>query len=164
MRHYLIAGGQVTICRKPPTKLAKGDLLVSSSEELEASRLNTKQLVAVYDGLPGAEKLTKVSSRKAALDALWAALERLAATGKAAKKAAASQRPASKQAQVIAMLRRPQGATVDAIIAATGWQRHTVRGVISGALKKKLGLAIVSEKAAGGTRVYRIAQPERARA
>jgi len=164
MRHYLISGGQVTICRKRPTKLAKGDLLVKSSEDLEASRLNTKQLAAIYDALPGAEKLTKVPNRKTALERLWAALEHLPAAGSAATKAVASPRPASKQAQVIAMLRRPQGATVDAIIAATGWQRHTVRGVISGALKKKLGLAIVSEKVAGGTRVYRIAQPARERA
>jgi len=105
-----------------------------------------------------------VPNRKTALERLWAALENLPAVGRAATKAAASPRPASKQAQVIAMLRRPQGATVDAIIAATGWQRHTVRGVISGALKKKLGLAIVSEKVESGTRVYRIAQPERERA
>lgn len=63
----------------------------------------------------------------------------------------------SKQALVIEMLRRPEGATVRQISEATGWQAHTVRGALAGALKKKLGLAIVSEKPKGGERVYRIA-------
>ena len=63
----------------------------------------------------------------------------------------------SKQAQVLAMLRRPQGATLAQICAATEWQQHTVRGTFAGAFKKKLGLTIESTKEAGGERVYRIA-------
>jgi hypothetical protein len=63
----------------------------------------------------------------------------------------------SKQAQVIAMLRRPEGATIANICEATGWQQHTVRGTFAGAFKKKLGLDITSTKEAGGERVYRIA-------
>jgi Protein of unknown function (DUF3489) len=55
------------------------------------------------------------------------------------------------------MLRRPEGATIAEIVADTGWQPHTVRGAFAGALKKKLGLTIVSEKAEGRGRVYRIA-------
>ena len=63
----------------------------------------------------------------------------------------------SKQAQVIAMLKRPEGATVLQICNATGWQAHTVRGTFAGAFKKKLGITIESEKAQGGERIYRIA-------
>jgi len=63
----------------------------------------------------------------------------------------------SKQAQVIAMLQRPEGATLRQIMDTTGWQAHTVRGTLAGALKKKLGLTIVSEKSPGGERVYRLA-------
>ena len=63
----------------------------------------------------------------------------------------------SKQAQVIAMLKRPEGATIANICEATGWQQHTVRGTFAGAFKKKLGLDINSTKEAGGERVYRIA-------
>ena len=63
----------------------------------------------------------------------------------------------SKQAQVIAMLKRPEGATIANICEATGWQQHTVRGTFAGAFKKKLGLDITSTKEAGGERVYRIA-------
>lgn len=62
----------------------------------------------------------------------------------------------SKIDQVVALLRRPQGATIEAMIAATGWQAHTVRGAMSGALKKKAGLTITSDKV-DGVRIYRIA-------
>jgi hypothetical protein len=63
----------------------------------------------------------------------------------------------SKQAEVIRMLQRPEGATIRQICEATGWQAHTVRGTFAGAFKKKLGLTITSEKPEGGERVYRIA-------
>ena len=62
----------------------------------------------------------------------------------------------SKQATVIGMLKRPEGATIQQIVDATSWLSHTVRGTMAGALKKKLGLVIVSEKLAGTDRVYRI--------
>lgn len=63
----------------------------------------------------------------------------------------------SKQAKLIEMLKRSQGATIDEIAAAFDWQKHTVRGAIAGALKKKLGLDVKSEKVEGRGRVYRIA-------
>jgi len=65
-------------------------------------------------------------------------------------------RTGTKQELLIAMLRRPEGATVPEVVAATGWQPHTVRGTIAGALKKKLGLKIASEKVEERGRVYRI--------
>jgi hypothetical protein len=55
------------------------------------------------------------------------------------------------------MLRRPDGATVDQIGKALHWQKHSVRGAMSGALKKKQGLTITSEKTQDGRRTYRIA-------
>ena len=61
----------------------------------------------------------------------------------------------TKQAQLVAMLRRKQGATIAQIVEATGWQPHTVRGAFAGALKKKLGLTVTSEKV-DGIRTYRI--------
>ncbi|MBS0313342.1 MAG: DUF3489 domain-containing protein [Proteobacteria bacterium] len=63
----------------------------------------------------------------------------------------------SKQAEVVRMLQRPEGATVRQICDATGWQAHTVRGAFSGAFKKKLGLTLVSDKQRGGERIYRVA-------
>jgi hypothetical protein len=75
----------------------------------------------------------------------------------ATTKAAPRTRDNTKQAQIIAMLKRPEGATISQIVEATGWQPHTVRGTFAGAFKKKLGLMIVSEKASQANRVYRIA-------
>ena len=57
---------------------------------------------------------------------------------------------------VIAMLERPQGASVDELMAATSWQRRSVRGALAGAVKTKLGAAVTSEVADGGRR-YRAA-------
>ena len=65
-------------------------------------------------------------------------------------------RDGSKQAQLIAMLRRAKGATIDEIVEALEWQPHTVRGAIAGALKKKLGLNVTSEKDEKRGHVYRI--------
>ena len=65
-------------------------------------------------------------------------------------------RAGTKQAQIIAMLQRPEGATVAELVEATGWLAHTVRGSISGALKKKLGLPITAEKVEGRGTVYRL--------
>jgi hypothetical protein len=65
-------------------------------------------------------------------------------------------REGTKQAQLVAMLRTPEGAAIAEIVAATNWQAHTVRGAIAGALKKKLGLEVTSEKIDGRGRVYRL--------
>lgn len=65
-------------------------------------------------------------------------------------------REGTKQATLIAMLRAPDGATVAEIMTATGWQSHTVRGAMSGALKKKLGLEVTSEKVEDRGRVYKL--------
>lgn len=62
----------------------------------------------------------------------------------------------SKQATIIGMLQRAEGATIAQICEATGWQAHTVRGTFAGAFKKKLGLTITSAKPQGGERSYRV--------
>ena len=72
-------------------------------------------------------------------------------------KAAPRTRENTKQAQIIAMLQRPEGATISQIVEVTGWQPHTVRGTFAGAFKKKLGLTLSSSKDEHGQRVYRIA-------
>ena len=65
-------------------------------------------------------------------------------------------RTGTKQATLISMLRAPDGATIEEIMTATGWQSHTVRGAMAGALKKKLGLEVSSEKDDARGRVYRL--------
>jgi hypothetical protein len=63
--------------------------------------------------------------------------------------------PDTKHARVIAMLRKPAGATIAAIMAATDWQQHSVRGFLAGVVRKKLGLNLVSDQTDKG-RIYRI--------
>ncbi len=71
-----------------------------------------------------------------------------------------ARRSGTKQAILIDLLKRKKGATIEKIVEATGWQAHSVRGAISGTLKKKLGLAVTSEKPGDGPRRYRILAPK----
>jgi hypothetical protein len=128
-------------------------MVVSSKEELLAAPLNGKRLLALWNALPGVEKRRRVGDRAALIEQLWSAIERLPDP----EPRGDPQRP-TKQDVVIAMLRQPEGATVDEVASVTGWQRHTVRGVFSGTLKKKLGLTLASVTEERG-RVYRIAEP-----
>ena len=77
---------------------------------------------------------------------------------KAAEPKVPIQRAGTKQALLIAMLKRPGGVTMEEIVSATGWQSHSARGAMSGALGKKLGLVVTSEKELDRGRVYRISE------
>ena len=74
---------------------------------------------------------------------------------KAAKKTSGT-RDGSKAQKIIELLKRPEGATLGAIMKATDWQAHSVRGFLSGTIRKKLGLNVVSTKADDGQRAYTI--------
>jgi hypothetical protein len=67
-------------------------------------------------------------------------------------------RQGTKESLVIAMLRRPEGATLTQIGESTGWQTHTIRGFFAAALRKRHGLQVTSEKVEGGKRIYRVAE------
>ena len=103
---------------------------------------NLDQIIANAEGATAATSDPELEAAVAAAEAMWVKPRT---------------RENSKQAEVIRMLQRPEGATIGQICAATGWQAHTVRGTFAGAFKKKLGLTIVSDKPQGGERVYRIA-------
>src|SRR6516165_4385092 len=122
MRIYIISTDGITLCREPPAVVNEGEIIVASKQELYAAELSGKQLLALWNALPGVEKRRKVGDRDGLIDQLWSAIEALPDPERDAK------RP-SKQDEVIAMLRQPEGATIDEVASATGWQRHTVRGV-----------------------------------
>ena len=153
MRIYIIGNDGITLCGEPPAAVNEGEIVAASNAELRAAVLSGKRLLALWNSLPGVEKRKKVGDRNALIDELWSAIEVWPDP-----EPQSNAKCPSKQDEVIAMLRRAEGATVDEVASATGWQRHTVRGVFSGTLKKKLGLTLDSAKEARG-RVYRIAAP-----
>jgi hypothetical protein len=133
--------------------------------------------VAPFNDLKPVKKFT---SRKLAVARVWAAVQRLAANvaqparddapakgkakkspektaGRARAPKGASESRSNKKAEIIALMRRAKGVTLDEIIAATSWQRHTIRGFVS-LLGSKGGLKIESTKNAAGERCYRIAK------
>ena len=122
MRVYIIGNDGITLCREPPAAVSVGEIVVASSEELHAARLSGKRLLALWNALPDVEQRKKVGDRDALVDQLSSAIEALPEPQSDAK------RP-SKQDAVIAMRRRPEGATVDEVANGTGWQRHTVRSI-----------------------------------
>jgi hypothetical protein len=79
------------------------------------------------------------------------------AIGKPTQANTSATRPGTKQARMIELMRRPEGASIKEIAAETGWLAHTVRGTMTNALKKRLGLTLTSEKTNGEPRRYRIA-------
>jgi Protein of unknown function (DUF3489) len=107
------------------------------------------------DGTAFTLKATRAARQALGLDKPKRA-SKPARAAKASDGATKLPRADTKQARVIAMLKRPSGATVEQIIKATDWQPHSVRGFFAGALKKRLGIEVTSEQPEGGKRVYRI--------
>ena len=130
------------------------------------------RLVEIWNSLPGQKPVTKFTSHQAAVARIWKAIQSLAPdntaparharatksqSGKRAHRTQrATARRGSKTALVIEMLKRPHGVTLKDLMAATEWQAHSVRGFISGALGKNMGLVVNSAKRQDGERVYSI--------
>jgi Protein of unknown function (DUF3489). len=124
-------------------------LITGSDADWFISPVGYDALGRTPPALPTTHPDPEVEAALAATEAQWVA-EKQATTVKPRT------RENSKQAAVIALLKRPEGATIAQICASTGWQSHTVRGAFAGAFKKKLGLTITSEKPQGGERIYHI--------
>jgi Protein of unknown function (DUF3489) len=151
----------------------EGTEAFSNPQELAAlaGKWPGPRLVEIWNSLPGVEPVERFTSRQVAAARIWKAIQHLKANAGAPRRRVAPKKPSrrnkanrrtrlagrdnTKTAKVIALLQRPDGATLQAIMRATGWQTHSVRGFISGQLKKKLGLKVRSFQR-DGERVYSI--------
>jgi hypothetical protein len=130
------------------------------------------RLVAIWNSLPGVETVRKFRDRQTAVRRIWEAVQNVGATAgqhaptvaakrrRPAHKASKTKQPASarrgtKSERVLALLRQPAGATLKALMRATGWQAHSVRGFLSGQVNKKMKLKVKSFER-DGERVYAI--------
>jgi hypothetical protein len=124
------------------------------------------RLVEVWNSLPGVQPVERFTSRRVGTGRIWQVIQNLKPTGgaqrqlvglkkgSARKKATRKQRGKdTKTAKIIALLKRPVGASLNALMRETGWQSHSVRGLISGQLGKKMGLRVRSFQR-DGERVY----------
>jgi len=164
-------------------QIPEGQEHFASEKELAklAASWPTDRLVQVWNSFAGVapfddlKPVKKFTDRKTAVARVWKAIQRLDAPAapqaagvapktKVQRKAAKSEdatptaREGSKKAVVIDLLKRPDGASLKDIMAATSWQPHSVRGFISGTLSKKMGLKVESRKRPDGERAYQLAQ------
>ena len=145
-----------------------------SARELQyvTAKCSLEQLAAVWNQLRAGPPVKRFRDRKTGVMRIWKAVQNLKPSNPKAEDAARSKhasvipqtsrpentaedRKITRVAQVIGLLEQPGGASLKAIIAATGWQAHSVRGLISGHLRKKLGLRVKSFRR-DGERVYAI--------
>src|SRR5437868_15521515 len=108
MRIYVIGNDGITLCREPLATVSEGEIAVTSKEELHAAPLSGKRLLALWNALPGVEQRKKLGDRAALIDQLWSAIEALPDP-----EPESDAKRLSKQSEVVAMLRRPEVATVD---------------------------------------------------
>jgi hypothetical protein len=120
MRIYIIGNDGITLCHEAPAIVNNGEIAVASNEELHAAPVSGKRLLALWNALPGFEKRRKIGDRETLIDQLWSAIEAVPDP-----EPPSDAKRSSKQDEVIAMLRRPEGATVDEVARATGWQWQT---------------------------------------
>ena len=144
-----------------------------------ADDFSVSRLVGIWNKLPGVTPVQRFTSRQTALSRIWTALQSLEPKQKSTvrkpdvqvkvetRAEARGKRPVKEHEgrtrQVIELLEAEGGASLEQLVDATGWQKHSVRGFLSGTIRKKMGMEVISSKNANGVRVYRISAAARKR-
>jgi hypothetical protein len=149
-----------------PVHLPKAGCKFADAKELAGliAGWRLTRLVEIWNKLPNVKHVLRFADRGIAVKRIWGAVQALRPAkqrgipgrGRSPAKTDPVRRR-TKTDRIVALLKRPSGATINDIMAETGWQRHSVRGFISGQLSKRLGFRIESFKG-DGERVYRIIQ------
>ena len=172
MQRFLITPENRMVTIGDPATWAEGGAAFESEQELAKATSDwpASRLVEIWNGLPEVTAVRKFKDRATAVSRLWkqaqslppfvepAPVEEPTPVEVVEETAGKAEAGPSKKARVVAMLDTATGATLAQIMAATGWQKHSVRGFLSGAVGKKMGLTVVSSKTEDGQRVYRIQQ------
>jgi len=175
-RVFAIQNGDIRVCAPVNPKRAQHAGSETFASERELARLSIgwpiSRFVEIWNRLPGVKPVRQFTDRKTAVRRIWKTVQDLKNVSSKQTLAAGvpslgSERPdrlgsqkhtpgrRTKAEQIIALLKRPSGATISAMMAATGWQAHSVRGFISGQLRKKMGLQVKSFQC-DDVRVYAI--------
>ena len=160
MQRFLITSDNRMATVGNTTKAPEGGTAFDSEQQLAevTSDWPVSRLVEIWNGFPGVTAVRKFKDRATAISRIWKQAQSLPpfVEPKVEEAPNKNKEPGSKKAQVVAMLDAAEGVTLAQIMAATGWQKHSVRGFLSGAVGKKMGLTVVSSKAKDGERIYRI--------
>ena len=165
MQRFLITSENQMVTINSTGATLEGSTAFDSEQQLAevTSDWPASRLVEIWNGLPGVTAIRKFEDRATALSRIWKQAQSLPPFVEPApveevpaQQEAKSESGGSKKDLVVAMLDAAEGVTLAQIMAATGWQKHSVRGFLSGAVGKKMGLAVVSSKPKDGERVYRI--------
>jgi len=172
---FRIDKDKLQVCELAHQKRVRSGVGEGFATERQLARLTARwpiaRLVGIWNGLPGVKGTDRFTDRRTAVRRIWKAIQRLeigsdrtGAIGSGLHLSSESHAPnksvargtgtsTTKTDQVIALLKRPAGATGKSIMAVTGWQAHSVRGFISGQLRKRMGLEVQSLER-NGDRVY----------
>ena len=150
MKTFILQGNKVLVSQSRG-RLPKGAEKFATERELArlAAKWPASRLHEVWNALPGTQPVRRFTDRTTAVRRIWKEIQKLTPIPRSRRRAS------TKAAQILTLLKQPSGATLKSIMAATGWQAHSVRGFISGHLVKKLGLRVKSFRR-DGERVYAI--------
>ncbi len=165
-KYWISSDNSVGVLAAGTAKLQDAVLLFSSLEELTTltREWHMRQFVSVWNKLPGKRRVSRFENRAIAVERLWRAIENLDGESPPAAEVKASrgqEQPArrTKAESILSLLKAPGGATLAALMEATRWQAHSVRGFVSRKLSKQLGRQVTSFRR-DGHRVYSLAPGE----